>query len=127
MKKYDCTRTLDYHHEKERMCDSYPAGCENSCPFADMDCDDITEEHIRIVQEWSDEHPEMPTITKEERAFLKAFKITEGKYIKRTNGMLRISFNQDSSFEIWGSMFPFIEDGEWWGVGELLELEVQDE
>lgn len=58
--KYDCSKTLDYAHERNRMCD--PVDCGNcklrgvreSCFQAYL----ITQEYIDIVQKWSDEHPE---------------------------------------------------------------------
>ena len=73
--KYDCSKTLDYAHERRRMCDAFDK---------DGDCDkcqlqgvggncyntrSITQEHIDIVQKWSDEHPEK---TRKE-AFLELF------------------------------------------------------
>lgn len=61
MKKYDCNKTLDYIHERKRMCASFLV-CINSCPLAPLhSCgfSGTTQEHIAIVQGWSDEHPEM--------------------------------------------------------------------
>ena len=127
MKKYDCTRALDYNHEILRMCHSYPNGCENSCPFEDMDCNDITEEHIRMVQQWSDEHPEMPTITKDERLFLECFRIAEDKYIMRTSPNDLILRFGATSMALWPTMFSFIKMNEEWSIEELLKLEVRDD
>lgn len=56
--KYDCNKTLDYSHEKKRMCGTYH-DCSNGCPLSVIYCHgDIMQEHIDIVQKWSDEHPE---------------------------------------------------------------------
>lgn len=57
--KYDCSKALDYAHERKRMCNS-SNGCDD-CKFTEMHCilaDDITQKHIDIVQKWSDEHSE---------------------------------------------------------------------
>lgn len=72
MSKYDCSKTLDYFHEKKRMCDAQPhrqvqdydtyeeyPNCAN-CPLKEweLSCDDECEpEMIEIVQKWSDENP----------------------------------------------------------------------
>ena len=63
--KYDCSKTLNYSHERRRMCDSF---CDQKgirlcfkCPLQGLYCTHvcrITPEHIDIVQKWSDEHPE---------------------------------------------------------------------
>ena len=65
MKKYDCTKTLDYNHEAGRLCDSHPDCLK--CPLYASNIEQdtsgciigsITEESIDIVQMWSDEHSE---------------------------------------------------------------------
>ena len=63
MSKYDCNKTLDYAHEFKRMC--FGKSCQrDNCPFLGKSCspDSITDEHIQILQKWSDEHPEPPKI-----------------------------------------------------------------
>jgi hypothetical protein len=60
-KRYDCSKAIDYVHEKERMCDSITGedGCEK-CPLSKFyKCAEATEESISIVQNWSDTHPEI--------------------------------------------------------------------
>ncbi len=55
--KVDCSKTLNYFKELKRMCTSGD-GCEG-CPLDEYSCciiNDITQEHIDIVQKWSDEH-----------------------------------------------------------------------
>ena len=99
--------------------------CNDSCPLKHKGCEESTTESIAIVQKWSDEHPEKPTITKEEKAFLDAFRIPYSKQIKRAMG-LWIQFD-DTGMELHRSMFPFIEEGQAWTVGDLLELEVKDD
>lgn len=58
-RKYDCSLTLDYLHECERMCDDM---CKCSdCPLYNFHrCVQtvITPEHINLVQKWSNEHHE---------------------------------------------------------------------
>lgn len=69
--KYDCSKTMDFKHERNRMCDSY-VGCLDNCPLYEKFCYStkyLTQEHIDIVQKWSDEHPEK---TRNE-AFLELF------------------------------------------------------
>lgn len=128
MKKYDCSRTLDYCHEKHRMCTVY-TNCEG-CPFIDMDCgfvNDVTQEHIDILQKWSDEHqhPEMPKITREEYAFLQAFRMTADKYLERKTGCMCLAAG-NTTMRLRPSMFQFIREGEIWAMGDLLKLEVEE-
>lgn len=61
--KYDCSKTLDYAHERNRMCNAANIEDCDNCPLRGVgeDCYNtryITQEHIDIVQKWSDEHPE---------------------------------------------------------------------
>ena len=74
--KYDCSKTLDYSHERRRMCDSF---CDQKgirlcfkCPLQELYCTHvcrITPDHIDIVQTWSDTHPEKTRL----EAFLEIF------------------------------------------------------
>ena len=81
MSKYDCSKTLDYAHEAQRMCEAVKqcADCptrtveRKSCTFIDG----TTQERIDIVQKWSNEHPEK---TRKE-AFLEIFPKYEGSVI----------------------------------------------
>lgn len=62
----DCSKTLDFILERERMCKFYE-NCEG-CPATDLvaedTClcaayeDDFIKDAIIVVQKWSDEHPE---------------------------------------------------------------------
>ena len=130
MKKYDCSKTQDCIHEYHRLCDSYPAGCESDCPFIGVEeiCGfDIfeNEDKIALLQKWSNEHPEAPTITKEERVFLEAFKIPDSKIIRRGSVGVFLYFGS-TNIELWGNMFPFIKEGETWSIYDLLKLEVEE-
>lgn len=63
MSKYDCSKTLDYSHERDRMCGAIKDGDCDNCKLQGVggSCSNtsyITQEHIDIVQKWSDEHPE---------------------------------------------------------------------
>ena len=133
MKKYDCSKTLDYIHEQGRMCND--TRCEG-CPFRNINCafvSDITQEHIDIVQKWSDEHPEAPELTNREYEFLSAFvPHIEGRAIERTAKGLYIVFHRASNEERDGhyidpNLFSFIPVGEEWSFDKLLSLEVEDE
>lgn len=56
--KKDCSNILVYKEEMNRMC-QYLDSCRD-CVLDDDTCNDIDElspEHIEIVQKWSDEHP----------------------------------------------------------------------
>lgn len=123
--KYDCSKTLDYAHEYKRMCNSYiGANTCRPCPMAKMNCryaESATKEHIDIVQKWSDEHPEKPKLTKEERAFIEAFFDKDKKYIECN------TFKYGPwAFALRKDMFGFINDDEKWTFNELLELEVEE-
>ena len=113
MKKYNCNNTLDYSHETKRMCETF-RGC-SGCPLHDLDCREsgnITPEHIRRVQAWSDAHPEV-ILTDEQREIFKALDLLGLKFIAK-----------DSN----GAVYAFAERPEkWfraWGVdGEYFDLE----
>lgn len=56
----DCNKVLDFVHERDRMCLYYERNCLN-CPWRKFDrCNtsSTTQEHIDILQKWSNEHPE---------------------------------------------------------------------
>ena len=81
MKKYNCNNTLDYVHEYERMCNIF-LSC-SGCPLLDLNCrvaKNITPEHIRRVQAWSDNHPEIVLTDKQVEIF-KALNLLGYKYI----------------------------------------------
>lgn len=63
--KVDCSKTLNYIKELKRMCHYYVNGktnrCSLDCPFAQTNCThtaEITQQHIDLLQKWSDEHPQ---------------------------------------------------------------------
>lgn len=124
--KYDCNKTLDFSHEYKRLCHCYPdcEGCPVPAPCPDLG--DVTAEHIAIVQKWSDEHGELPTLTPEEDIFVQSFKVTADKHIERRHGYLFLVMGY-SSMELWPGMFPFIEEGETWFLDELQKLEVKED
>lgn len=82
MKKYNCNNTLDYAHECTRMCKTF-LSC-SGCPLRDMFCamGNATSEHIKRVQEWSDNHPEV-VLTDEQREVLKALNLLGFRYIAK--------------------------------------------
>jgi len=122
VKKYDCEKTRDFIHElaRYRLVASENPGMLDPIEPWDPDA-------IKRIQEWSDDYPELPKITPEDLAFIKAFKIKDSKYIERRHGRLYvISMYGAQEFEIWPSMFPFIEEGQHVGFPELLKLEVDE-
>jgi hypothetical protein len=57
----DCSKALNYVAEIQRMCKHCQDrhGCIE-CGLSEMKCSDvfaISEDHIKVVQRWSDEHP----------------------------------------------------------------------
>lgn len=121
MKKYDCEKTRDFIHEWARY------ETEQS-KYTDAEHIEPWEpDAIERIQKWSDANPEAPKITPEDLAFIKAFKIKDSKYIERRHGRLYvISMYGAQEFEIWPSMFPFIEESQHVGFPELLKLEVEE-
>lgn len=61
----DCSKTLDFCKEFDRLCNFYNMEC-NGCPLehSNYNCDgyNITQEAIDIVQKWSDENPYIPKL-----------------------------------------------------------------
>ena len=81
MKKYNCNNTLEYAHEFTRMCNTFH--CSSDCPLYVLPCvaaKNITPEHIRRVQAWSDAHPEI-TLTDKQVEILKSLNTLGYKYI----------------------------------------------
>ncbi|MCB6616619.1 hypothetical protein, partial [Ruminococcus sp. 210702-SL.1.03] len=85
MKKYNCNNTLEYVHEAARMCRAFDKfdDCDG-CPLAKKSCRifDITSEHIRRVQAWSDAHPEI-TLTDKQVEIFKALDLLGFRYIAK--------------------------------------------
>lgn len=135
MKKYDCTKSLDYSHELKRLC-TYGKpnfGCLNfECPLRDKGCFLITAETVALLQKWSDEHPEMPKptkLTKREHDFLATFLISANKAISRGKNINDLYIHDVISgkyFCIDPTMFFFIREGEQMTFDDLLKLEVEE-
>ena len=124
MSKYDCTKTLDYAHEFMRLHDEQDS-CE-ACPLYGYGCSlgTISEKHIKSVQKWSDEHPEVPKLTKKERAFIE--RLDERTSIcGMQEGGLGLQFYL-RRIPIKDDWFAFIDPGDEWKVSDLLKLEVED-
>lgn len=88
MKKYNCNNTLDYVHEYKRMCRAFDKcnGCDG-CPLVPLvkkSCCgifDVTPEHIKRVQKWSDANPEPIILTDRQREILEALNLLGFRYI----------------------------------------------
>lgn len=119
--KYDCEKTRDFIHEWGR----YTTACAK---YTDLEPIEPWEKGaIERIQKWSDENPEPPKITAEERAFVAAFKVKESKRIERRHGKVYVvSIYGAQEFEIWPSLFKFIEEGEHVTLTELMKLEVEE-
>lgn len=129
MKKYDCSKTLDFAHELKRICNSYPT-CGCGCPLKEHSCttmSGITQECIDVLQKWSDEHPEAPKLTKKDRVFLECFKRSVDRKISKDNcGDVFYVYDHVSSF-LSPDMFEFLERGTTMTFEELLKLDVEEE
>ena len=132
--KYDCTKTLDFIHEYYRLCGLHPSGCDNDCPLCGMDnchLDSFNEDKIALLQKWSDEHPEMPKLTKRDYSFLNCFSPVD-KYIRRQYGVLSIIWYDPMittgamEITIDATMFKCVEKGQKWSFEDLLKLEVEE-
>ena len=124
MSKYDCSKTLDFVHEFTRMCDG---GCR-ACPLLyrkECTLRKVTEKTIAIVQKWSDEHPEVPKLTKKERAFIERLDERTSICGMQEGGLwLQLYLRRIPIKDDW---FAFIDPGDEWKVSDLLKLEVEDE
>ena len=124
--KYNCNEVLDYSHEYTRMCKAHER-CEN-CPLVEYECDSahaVTQQMVKILQEWSDNHPEMLRITKAEQNFLKAFKEDCWRIARHTDRLILYGWGNEV-VELNNDMFLFIKERPW-SIQQLLNLEVQDE
>lgn len=127
MGKYDCSKTHDYVHEFKRMCAEMNC-IGDDCPLASKGCrlERITDEHIQIVQKWSDEHPEKPKLTKKDRAFIDAFVPVDSREIKKDGEYAYYIYEQAYSMLAKG-MFKNLAPGTKMNFEELKKLEVEDE
>lgn len=134
MKKYDCSKSKDLIHEYHRLCNDNVT-CY-SCPIYDRDwvtrchLEELTESEIRMIQKWSDEHPERPKLTRKEYDFLSGFKKIDNRCIWRVIGICYVFMpDMDCQIRIADGMFSFIQEGmsNGWSFEELLNLEVEDE
>lgn len=103
MKKYNCNNTLDYTHEFNRMCKTFD--CCDDCSLCDLPCARfaITTEHIRLVQEWSDAHPEI-TLTDKQVEIFKALNLLGFRYIAKDSDGATYAFTvrPGKGLEAWG-------------------------
>lgn len=134
----DCTKTLDYVHERNRMCDYYSSkhiqGCD-FCPLGnieDFHCMGhvyTDEDIVGIVQGWADSHKEkIPKITLWELNFLQVFNEvynTELAAIGRNkDGILYFYNGVSDAIKIDPTMFSFIEPGDRYSVATLLTYQI---
>lgn len=119
MKKYNCNNTLDYAHEFTRMCNTFH--CSSGCPLYVLPCGaakNITPEHIRRVQAWSDAHPEI-TLTDKQVEIFKALNLLGFRYIAKDSDGAVYAFTErpGKGLEAWGG------NGEYFSV-KVLRSEV---
>jgi len=120
MKKYNCNNTLEYAHEAQRMCKTFDNCSTCPCPLYDMPCGhlEITAEHIRRVQAWSDAHPEI-TLTDKQVEIFKALNLLGFRYIAKDSDGAVYAFTErpGKGLEAWGG------NGEYFSV-KVLRSEV---
>ena len=101
--KYNCNNTLEFIHEIERMCKAFTL-CKD-CPLDDIECRkaDITAEHIKRVQIWSDAHPEI-TLTDKQVEIFKALNLLGFRYIAKDADGKVYAFTEcpRKGLEMWG-------------------------
>lgn len=116
MKKYNCNNTLEYAHEAKRMCETFDNCSTCPCPLYGMSCGhlEITAEHIRRVQEWSDNHPETVLTDKQVEIF-KALNLIGFRYIAKDADGAVYAFTErpGKGLEAWGG------NGEYFSVKVL--------
>ena len=124
--KYDCNKMLDCMHELKRVCDRYTF-CGDGCPLYGRNCvaQSMTQTEIDILQKWSDEHPEVPKLTKEDRMFLESFEGVEGRKINKSDGDVFYYYGGVSSM-LAPDMFKALEPKTTMTFEELMELEVEE-
>ena len=110
IKRYDCSKAIDYIHEKERMCDSITdkSDCEKCPLFKLYRCTEATEESISIVQNWSDTHPEIedkerPVLTENDVHILVALQVMGYHWIAKNKVTSTDSFDT----------YAFVSKPEW--------------
>ena len=87
---------------------------------------DVSQERIDIVQKWSDEHPEVPKLTKKDKAFLECFAGVPGiRRISRDNDCVYYEYGGVSNMLSF-DMFKALEPNTTMTFEELLELDVED-
>ena len=141
MNKYNCNNTLEYVHEFNRMCKTFD--CCDDCSLCDLPCARfaITTEHIRLVQEWSDAHPEN-VLTDKQREILGALNLLGLRYIARDSDGAVYAYSKrprkwygtwveggehfdvmNSSEDVYATVFPLVEwsDTEPLCIAEALE------
>lgn len=125
--KYDVTKTLDFQHEKYRLCKVIQS-CE-VCPLHGHHCqiEYITQEDLDILQKWSNENPPLPKLLKTERCFLLFFSWSEGMWIRRMGNTLVLETvfadtGESTRIPLNQAMFDFVKDGERWSFRDLLSL-----
>lgn len=117
MKKYDCSKTLDYMHERDRMHERYKEDC-TKCPLHTVHlCGHIegaTTKSIEILQNWSDSHPEH---TRADR-FLELLAGTEFEELfrKDSGGIIIIHgcSGEEMLSGVWRVGTSYDADIEWW-------------
>lgn len=108
-KRYNCSNTLDYGHELQRMCSSI-----NDCWMCPIHHDSgvckskISSESISAVQNWSDTHPEIedkerPVLTENDVHILVALQVMGYHWIAKNKVTFTDSFDT----------YAFVSKPEW--------------
>lgn len=102
MKAYDCSKILDYRHERDRLC--HAVGDCLVCPMCDIDCQNLNAigtTEIDVLQHWSDANPEKTRLEK----FMEFIEGTEFE-----DGFREIPYRNGSN----PSSYLVMKENDWW-------------
>ena len=134
----DCTKTLDYVHERDRMCDYYCTKHVQGCDYCPLGTEEFyyctgkiytDEDIIKVVQKWSDSHEEdSPKVSLREHTFLRVFdEVYDGELAaigRNKDGVLYFYNGISEAVKIDTTMFPFIEPGDRYSIATLLSYQI---
>lgn len=125
-KRYDCSNTLDYGHELQRMCSSI-----NDCWMCPIHLhhdsgvckSKISSESISAVQNWSDTHPEIeykerPALTSNDTSVLKALQVMGYHWIAKD----KVTSTDRFDTYAFVNKPEWDKDRGWWIINDKREL-----
>ncbi len=124
VKRYNCSNTLDYGHELQRMCSSI-----NDCWMCPIHHDSgvckskISSESISAVQNWSDTHPEIknkerPALTSNDASVLEALQVMGYHWIAKN----KVTSTDRFDTYAFVNKPEWDKDRGWWIINDKREL-----